>query len=470
MARLCDLSNDIMLMIIPLVSPDDLESFTSTCRGIYKLATEDLEKHRALKREHAVHKYGNAYDDGLGWSPSQLLDEILSKPRTAFYVQEILLHRHSWIPMPNLDPGLQPEDVQLPYSEETSLRVRATVSKLASQDEVAKWLWYIRLGSETHIISLFLLLLPNLSTLRITCVDEHLPCLHRTISRITTMKGPGAPLSRLRHAQVSRPPDFLGLVAAIPSLLSIEGVDMWVCGTEPPLGLLVSRTSNVRDLVLTQSSINSKILFRMLGDFKALRSFVYDLDYRYEKLQLDERGKFDPFWVLSGLAVCASSTLESLTVLSHDKGRRFMGDMRNFKKLRNLRTESQLLLSEIDSHRTTLITRTLPPKLETLELECSGQGDETIMAKVIANLAELKPKYVPALEKVKVITRNGIEDFNTSRVDSACVRYNNSRVAGEDFYTYEALVEACKAQGFELSVKKLDLAVLEFYKRGPKEM
>lgn len=448
-------------MIIKLVSPDDLESFTLSCRGIYKLATGDLEKHRALKRKHTVHRYGNAYDARVKWSPSQLLDEILNKPRTAFYIREIWLHRFRWHPMMSPDPLLRPEDVHLPYSEETNSRVREEVSKLAPQDEVAKWLWYIIQGSETHIISLFLLLLPNLSKLRITGIDSHYMCLYNTISRITTMDNPGAPLARLRHAQISGFLDVFQMVAALPSMVSIEGVDLWVSQTEPSLGELMLRTSTARDLILTKCAINPKILFRMLGSFRALRSFTYDSDYGRERCQTNVRGKFDPFWLLSGLAVHASSTLESLTVLSHDKGRHFMGDMRSFKNLRNLRTESQLLLSEKDWYRkNTSVANGLPPKLKSLELECSGQRDEAFMARVIVQLAVLKPTYVPGLEKVKVITRNGVEDFNASKDEPADIHHNNaSAAAEEDCYTYESVAAACKAQGFDLSVEVLDPAI-----------
>ena len=461
MAGISDLCNEIMLMIIKLVSPDDLESFTLSCRGIYKLATGDLEKHRALKREHTVHRYGNVYDARVKWSPSRLLDEILSKPRTAFYIQEICLHRFRGRLMMSPDPGLRPEDVDLPYSEETNSRVREELSKLATQDEVAEWLWYIIQGSETHIISLFLLLLPNLSKLRITGIDSHYMCLYNTISRITTMEYPGAPLARLHHAQIWGFLDVFHVVAALPSMVSIEGVGLWVSQTEPSLGELMLRTSTVRDLILTKCAINPKVLFRMLGSFRALRSFTFDSYYVRERCQTDVRGKFDPFRLLSGLAVHASSTLESLTVLSHDKGRHFMGDMRSFKNLRNLRTESQLLLSEKDwCPWNTSIAYGLPPQLKSLELECSGQRDEAFMARVIVQLAELKPAYVPGLEKVKVITRNGVKDFNRSKHEPARIYHYNAYAAAEnDRYTYESVAAACKAQGFDLSVEVLDPAI-----------
>lgn len=457
-------------MIIQHVSPDDLESFTSSCRGIYRLATKDLEKHRALKREHTVHRYGNAYEASLRWSASQLLDEILSKPRTALYIREILLHRSYWNPMASMDLRPRPEDMRLPYSEETNARARLKeeVSRLAPQDDVAQWLWYYDLGSETHIISLFLLLLPNLSTLRIIGVHAHHPCLYNTISRITTMKYPGAPLARLRHAQVSQSVDLFLVIAALPSLVSIEGVDLWGRPTEPGLGNLMPRTRNIRELVLTRCSIHPRLFSDFLGSLKALRLFTYDL--QYQKYQQAETGTLDPSWVCSALCVYFGSTLECLTLLSHHKGRHFMGDIRGLKNLRKLHTESQLLLKESDRYRNDAsLAKSLPPKLETLELEleCSGEGDETFIAKSIVKLAELRPRHVPALKEVKVVTPNGVEDFNTSKDDPTGAHHvNASAAAEEDCYTYDFVAAACKAQGFDLSVGVFDPAILESYERG----
>ena len=145
---------------------------------------------------------------------------------------------------------------------------------------------------------------------------------------------------------------------------------------------------------------------------------TYDSDYRYEKSRRDEQAGFDPFWVRKVLSFRAISTLESLTLLSHDKNRHWMGNIHCFQILPNLHTEMPLLLKEEDHYRKyRSLVEALPPNLETLKLECSGLGDELMIAKLITTLAQLKPWCVPELKKVEVIIRNGVQDFNTSITD-----------------------------------------------------
>ena len=103
----------------------------------------------------------------------------------------------------------------------------------------------------------------------------------------------------------------------------------------------------------------------------------------------------------------------------------------------------------------------LPPNLETLKLEYSGLGDELMIVKLITTLAQVKTRCVPALKKVEVITRNRVQDFNTSITDDLCASDHDSFLAAEDWYTFEAILEACKTQGFELLVHAFDPAVLE---------
>ena len=99
----------------------------------------------------------------------------------------------------------------------------------------------------------------------------------------------------------------------------------------------------MRDLVLEMCSINTKRLCDILEAFKALHSFTYDPDYRYEKSyeksRRDERAGFDPFWVRKVLSFHGISTLESFTLLSHDKNRHLMGNIRCFQTLYNCYTE-----------------------------------------------------------------------------------------------------------------------------------
>ena len=279
------------------------------------------------------------------------------------------------------------------------------------------------------------------------------------------MNGPGAPLSRLHRAQIPEGM-LLGLVAALPSMESIHSLGIRAFESQIWPNDFASKTFTVRILVLERCSINTKCLCDILEAFKALHPFIYDSDYRYEKSCRDERAGFDPFWVRKVLSFHAISTLESLTLLSHDKDRHWMANIRCFQTLHNLHTEMQLLLKEKNHYRDyRSLMGALPPILETLKLERSGLGDELMIAKLITTLAQVTTRCVPALKKVEVITRNRVQDFNASITDDLYASDHKSFLAAEECYTYEAIPGACKTQGFELLVHAFDPAVLEYYER-----
>ena len=267
-----------------------------------------------------------------------------------------------------------------------------------------------------------------------------------------------APLSRLRHVQASRL-NLLGLLSSLPTVTSVHGLGITANdddggdGVQPPLNL------NVRDLVFTECSINPKRLFEFLNGFQALRSFTYNYDHGSEEPRRD----FDFAWVRSGLYVYTKSTLESLTLLSHNTAHHWMEDIRSFSSLRSLHTESQLLFTETYRSRGSLILA-LPPNLETLKLECSGKDDEIGIARLILWLAEDKQRRVPALRKLEIITRNGIEDLDASKgLSGNTYRFNNHRPLPPEYYTHETVVQSCKEQGIELTVTAFDQKEIDTY-------
>lgn len=386
MSRLSDMPDQIISKIISLVAPDCIESFTSTCKRIYELAVEKLDRHRAMKQKHAVYQYKNPIDFYPCCRPSQLLEKVLQEPQTAMYVQELSFN--NWWSTQEYLGTTYPEGSHRPYTQRLIPRLNEIVSQLVPQDEVSTWLKYIETGSEDPIISLLLLLLPNLSTLKFKYLGEGQECLHDTLCRIRKMKGPGVPLSRLRHVQIPHSWELGGLklfelFLRLPSIRSIHATGMFTRDVNAHSDTnLAPRTSDLEDLTLTTCWIGPKILSSHLEAFKALRSFTYDSGAKI--LDMIPPLEFDSFWIRSGLLTFAISTLESLTPLSHNRKRDFMGSIRGFTAMRNLHTETQLLLRESDMyHDETSLARALPPNLETLKLECSGVKDETQMAELI---------------------------------------------------------------------------------------
>ncbi|CAF9938632.1 hypothetical protein IMSHALPRED_001031 [Imshaugia aleurites] len=469
--------NEITLMILQFVLPDDIESFTSTCRKIYNLAAEELETHRSLKRKHAVYRFCNPREPSPSPSPSQLLDDILQEPRTAFYVRELSIDNwwSRWSTQEDLNT-VPLEESHLPYSEESMSRLREAVSRFIPDDEARFWIKGIESGSEDPIISMLLLLLPNISTLMFEGQGHSHTFLHHTLYvHARRTKGPGVPLSHLHYVEV---PDWgaaglrlLGLLSALPSMIYDVNTDVH------PDTDMVPWTKDSKDMTLTTSMIKPKHLYDFLKAFRRLRSFTYDSDGRkipnttklvshplcHRRTPDDVRFTFSPFDQRYMLSSFTRSSLESLTLLSHKRNRDYIGSIGSFENLRTLHVETQLLLHKDLLHDETSLMNALPPKIENLKLECSGIDDERTIARQIATLARLKTEYLPAMREVEVFTRNGVEDFNASEGDTLPTDHaHDCDCLGALWYhDCEHLVQACRTQGFDLRVKAFDVDVVK---------
>ena len=453
MARLSNLPLELMRLIIRHITPYDIESLTLSCKRIFDLGYDDLSRHRALKQKPKTWYCGTA-DSTPPCEATQLLMQMLEDPLAAFYLREISLD-DEWLHFPDyadLDTAL-PEDLQVLYSEGIISRVKESVSRIMPQDEVTDWLHNVQFGAEVPGPSILfpLLLLPlNLLTLDLEFRSHNHWYSYATLCCIMEMKGPGAPLSRLRHAEIhsfSEPMDFklITLFAALPSIISIRGSGIHTSWTyADPDTKLAPRSSNLRELVLTDSSINANSLIGFLESFKALRSFTYHRLWS-EKLNINRKRIFDPYRLCCGLRASAGSTLESLNILSDAEDEDYMGDLRCFENLRHLHTEVQLLLSgPISCCASTCLARALPPKLETLALVCRGAYEECRLATMLLGLAEMKTQCVPALEKVEIFTYYAFDDVWTKKPGFDGV------YTKKPGFAYNIVAKACSDQGIDL--------------------
>ena len=372
MAELSDLPNEIILLILPLVLPDYLENFSGACRKHYSLAAEEIERHRTLKREHTLYKSPPLPFRG----PTQLLEKILQEPRIALYVREITLS--GW----NSERATDQEFAFLiPHSEGISLTLEQEASEFVPKEKRRGWMTEVSHGNEDPIVSLLLILLPKLAKLRLEGFGSERAKLRDTLDRIARVKSQNAPLSLLRHVDLLCAWDMSGArilrqFITLPSIRSIhvEQLGTHVSFSNLSITELAPPASKLEDLTLLNCRISFKSLKYILTGLHALRSFTF-----VATMYLD----FDSTWFRDLLYAVAGSTLESLTLLTRNEKRKVIADLRIFKRLRNLHTETQLLLDyfSIDLDEASL-AKALPPNLQTLTLECSGQGDEFIIATV----------------------------------------------------------------------------------------
>lgn len=111
---------------------------------------------------------------------------------------------------------------------------------------------------------MLILLLPNLSTLKFDYLGDGQECLCSTLSRITEIKDPDAPLSHLRHVQIPHSWQ-LGCFKLFDSFLSLPSVRA-IHGT----GMFARDNDACLDIKLPPPDLQSGRLdaHYMLGRFK----------------------------------------------------------------------------------------------------------------------------------------------------------------------------------------------------------
>lgn len=72
-----------------------------------------------------------------------------------------------------------------------------------------------------------------------------------------------------------------------------------------------------------------------------------------------------------------------------------------------------------------------------------GSEGRNANGRINSTLARLKAECVPGLKEVEVLTRNGVEDFDT------------------DCHTHDAIAAACAMQGFNLRVNAFDTEAIK---------
>lgn len=461
MASFSDLSNELVLEIINHVLPDDLESFTSTCKTIWIMAKEKLRIHRHLKQRYSRLRCSYGSD-----SLSDILDDVIVDYRTVFYIKELTvdLWYSAWHDPEDSDmEDWDTKDLHLPYPEHQMVRMRQAASELVPQAHSREWIQEIEKGDQGPVFGLLLLLLPNLSTLRIKRFGYTDERLFETLERVAAMRGTELPLSKLKkiellHADRYEFEDLYPVIqfAALPSVNSISGRIHCFGQSNGVYQSLPPRSSNVEELVFISSSITPEIIFDFLEGFKALRIFTYHSGH------LDDenagRGTVDPFWIRAALLAHARTSLESLTLCSHTMKRRYMGNIRSFENLNTLVTDLQMLLHEGQLDDRASLADALPAKLETLKLHYFEHGGEDKIPALILKLVEMKIRRVPRLRELKVVTRKGIGNFLRPfiEMDKVHLAHNAKPVRTTQQSSYfETLHTKCRKVGIELRFKRM---------------
>ena len=393
-----------------IVEPRDVESFALVSKLIYAIGGPFVAEHNALVREYSRF-------DTNDTRASDLLKNVLIRPRVALYVTNIAIVGYWWD-----TNGYSSDDVDVdypPYPDDVMAMFIEAIQKtsILPPRDVQYSMKQIRFGNEDPIFALLLLLLPNIST--ITLKDRgwiDLGLCSRTIQRIAEAKQTKF-LLRLRTVnievsrwlldkgcecitQLARLPLGQSMDIRFPSVSVLHDV------IRQSLFFLPD-TSKITTLTLSCDELSSKLVLQLS---KSITGLV--------KCSCVEEGvgsaELQKFWRSDPLAH-ATGSLESLKILSFRRGGNgLLESLKMFPALKEVETELRLLIFPGD--RPDKLLRLLPGSIEKLHLH-TREGRLMVMPNIVKSILQAKSQLLPRLSMLRIQAER--KSTNRSRVGKA---------------------------------------------------
>lgn len=421
MAGFKNLPNELVIQIIWLTLPEDLESFTSTCRLIYDLARKSLDEHRAFKRKYRAwitHSY----------SPPTclygLLRAILKNPRIAWYVETLTVHElfAQWdseaedaeARSDDDDPAMYHRTGIMNADDEAMFSDAIEKCTYVSGDEYDDWWGGLDYGEDDPILGLLVTLLPNLKTLNLQ-FDPNDACRFfetiRRISAASSTSNSSIPLSRLSGVAVCltrvlehRPLINVGCLwsfFAIPSVRYVAGMGIRHNEMIP----LPERSSNVISLNWLQPcDLTPEKIKNFFSIFKALQIFrLLPEGHPWSESDGDTRPmiEWDIQTIRDSLIKYANHSLEAFVLCIDDLNvgdQVFIGGFRAFEVLKQISINAILLLGKPGPFQKTL-AEVLPMSIEKITIQDHRLIRQEYRS-LVFNLLSNKHSSVPNLKSL----------------------------------------------------------------------
>ncbi|KAI9815759.1 MAG: hypothetical protein M1827_002155 [Pycnora praestabilis] len=436
-----DLPNELLLRVLKETAPGDLLNLGIANKLLHKLAEPRRKRHLELCKTYykvdgvsdrrsfkpstllgderysiidstsdsaSINEWYERYRCAAGSDPyhfhlnyhvwRELLHDILECAELAYYVRHVVCEG---VPEPWQQPPSPNANSKLD-DELQSFCTALEQFRFLDADAKGRWHEQILAGNVSPIIGLLLPLLPNLQSVTVLR-DGDMRHVFEVVSKAAMGGSDSHPaFSKLQSVTLNATQSeegffFADIVPwmALPSVRYLhagDAQDTWMDGNgftwDPELP-----KSNVTHLRLTECGAANEELTRLLGGLNNLRHFMYEpdctSDYALQPLR-------------TALLEHAGTTLESLDInISFVTMDRF-GSLREFRKLKNLYIEGDLLSVEGENK----IVDQFPASLEILMV--SGGPREIMMAQ-FEHLLQLKEDRLPNL-KVLAVSRNEEEN------------------------------------------------------------
>lgn len=275
MAILTDLSNELLLLIIADVSPLYIDLLALSCKRIYILCAETIQKHETVRSELAAVR------------PLELLRDVFSNPGQATYPRSLKL-RNSDFELAAGRSGSEAQDLKdiEEWAHQSVFTAFHKTSVLTAFQEIEKKI----IRSTDLAISLLVTGLPNLRKMELFDICPFY--LLEAVSQIVEANhGPlftipqSLAFGRLRDVSIHTYRDnndhgvYLAILfAMIPSVRKVNVANTLVC---EPIGCPYPHyDSNVTEIIL-DDYLNYSDMQELISRVRALQRFTYNYEIRF---------------------------------------------------------------------------------------------------------------------------------------------------------------------------------------------
>lgn len=326
MPELLNLPNEILVLILEEVDPEDLEQVALSCKTVYRLMKRTLIKHADMKRKYShviVSKFfipiivGNTPRSPL--HPASLLRDVLLNNRISFYPQHLAIGQST----DRLRLGERQVLPQREFDKEIFGNIHDILLKrlhecpYLNDHEAQVWGEFIGQGCQDAMLAFLITLFPNLRSMRIypnefSGVSKSKFFVHDMVLAIANGFSDSEhpprshALSKLFNVYMHSVGLDLGDLfpfAALPSVRSISGRDLSCLHLNEAIGLDMSALQSIK---LLATGVKCHDLAKFLGETTRLKRFIFQ----------NEIAKFQPRKILSALLERAASTLTQLVLIN----------------------------------------------------------------------------------------------------------------------------------------------------------
>ncbi|KAL2046815.1 hypothetical protein N7G274_000833 [Stereocaulon virgatum] len=313
-----------VLLVSEYISPDDIEAFSLTCRGMHDLAKYRLRKHKELKAAYGTISL-DTYNVESGIEISDNVYRCCSDAWTRCYPRHMIITSYN-VAQTDASPGCVSDRIAS----------MARYSAFATPEEVRDWdlqTWDVQDAAAALCLGLF----PNIQ--HIEFVRNHEPwsealweltgtVIDRVMASREDQEGPQA-LTKLKkisaRSQESLIRSLMDLrwfryFSAVPTVKVFEVDNIRALVNNEHINMDAPRVSNITRVSVKTSLISAKIFSEFFTQIRSLRTFEYTsvpcLQCAYEPDVLGESNEHNYHMIINALTEHAGDTLRTLKLSS----------------------------------------------------------------------------------------------------------------------------------------------------------